>query len=605
MVKERSSNQKISQISQGKFTAILSDWVVNPLTNDFGLDYDVRICSNFSKKKKQDVTSTSFYVQLKSTSDPCVPEPFHDLDVDDINLFVNQGIPVVLIKYYEKCDQFHWVIIQPYVWDVLDREDPDWSNKSNKRIRLPNRLDDLNELESQVLEAQKRIARHQVAELKFGEGLDSAELEKFKERTSKELKVVTLNLASKRTKSGEFEGAKKLLEEVASSSEDDSYKLNAILNLIFQCDPSNFETHPRLLDLTRQGIELADKISMPNYLHLLKIVRHRLQLVRLTSQLSRILYAKKCDERDGEGTFALFYQINAEALDSIYKSVLTSMSQSISELIKGKYKSELLIALAVMVESVTYQIQTLGFIDPEIMQSAEKDRAPFIQLFINALANETDKDYLQTGYFDLFLYYYWSGNCDLAKEYLKKAQQIALENGFTGFAEKADDLTKMIEEHPNPLIPPERKESLEDLPISEGKTAVRKHLEVMGIDFKNPDELTRDAIIPALDDLDPTEYLRYCEHFRISYVSTSPLGQSIALPSLGMKAIWCQYGTGAIGHSLTNMIPRFRITKCEGCKKRIERPDNWTCTYKEFEILNADPEFQKFIDHMIRAINKL
>jgi len=601
MTKERSTNQKYSQISVGKLTVLLSDWVVNQLTNDFGLDFDVRICSSFIEKK-QKVTKTSFYVQLKSTIEPCVPEPYHDLDIDDINLFANQGIPVVLIKYYEKCDQFYWVIIQPYVWDVLDQEDPDWSNKSTKRIKLLHKLENLKELEDQVLTAQKRIARHQVSDLGIGEAIYPTELEKTRNRHREELKAISLDLASHKTKSGEFDEAKKLFEEVASSPDDDSYKLNAILNLIFQSDSSKIEEHPKILDLTRQGIELADKISTPNYKHLLKIMRYRLYLVRIDSQLSRVLYAKKYDEREGEGTFLVIYQLDVQALDSIRKSIFLSMGQSILELNKGRYKSELILALAIAVESIIYQIQILGFINPEIMQAEAKTRAPFIQLFIDLLKTETNKDHLQNGYFDLFLYFYWSGDLDLAKEYLEKAKQIAIDEGCTGYVEKCNELLITIDEHPDPLAVPPQKESVEELLISEGKEATRKHLEVMGFDFKNPDKLTKDTILPALDEMDPTEYLRYCSHFRISYISPSPLGQSIGLPSLGMKAIWCKYGGGAIGHSLKNMIRHYQSTKCKVCKNRVERSKDWTCKIKYFEEQNADPEFQQYIDKMVKAM---
>ena len=603
MTKERSTNQKYSQISVGKLTVLLSDWVLNQLTNDFGLDFDVRICSSFVEKK-QTVTKTSFYVQLKSTIEPCVPEPYHDLDIDDINLFANQGIPVVLIKYYEKCDQFHWVIIQPYVWDILDKEDPGWSNKSTKRIKIPHKLENLKELENQVLDAQKRIARHQVSDLGIGEAIHPTELEKFRNRHLEELKAISLDLASQKTKSGEFDEAKKLFEEVASSPDDDNYKLNAILNLIFQSDSSKIEEHPEILELTRQGIELADKISTPNYMHLLKIMRYRVQLVRIDSQLSRALYAKKYDERDGEGTFSFIYQLDVQALDSIRKSIVISMGQSISELVKGRYKSELILALATAIESIIYQIQILGFINPEIMQAEEKNRAPFIQSFIDLLKTETDKDRLQNGYFDLFLYFYWSGNVKLAKEYLEKAKQIAIDAGCTGYVKKCNELLIMIDEHPNPLALPDQKESVEDLVISEGKEAIRKHLEVFGCDFKNPDKLTKETILPALDEMDPTEYLRYCSHFRISFISPSPLGQSIGLPSLGMKAIWCKYGSGSIGHSLKNMIPHFQSTKCKECKNRIERSKEWTCKIKYFEEQNADPEFQQYIDKMVKAIER-
>ena len=603
MSKERSINQKYSQISVGKLTVLLSDWVVNQLSNDFGIDFDVRICSSFIEKK-QKVTKTSFYVQLKSTTEACVPEPYHDLDIDDINLFANQGIPVVLIKYYEKCNQFHWIVIQPYVWDILNKEDPDWPNKSTKRIKISHKLENIKELENQVLNAQKRIARHQVSDLGIGEAINPTELEFFRNRHLEELKVISLDLASFKIKSGEFDEAKKLLEEVASSPDDDNYKLNAILNLIFQSDFSEIEEHPKILDLTRQGIELAHNIFTPNYMHLFKILRNRVQLVRIDSQLSRVLYAKKYDERDGEGTFSFIYQLDIQALDSIRKSVANSMAQSIIELIKGHYKSELIWALSTAIKSIIYQIQILGIINPEIMQAEEKNRAPFIQNFIDLLKSETDKDLLHNGYFDLFVYYYWSGNIKTAKDYLEKSRQIAIKAEYSGYKEKCDEIFLMIDKHPNPLALPNQKELDKDLLVSDGKEAIQKHLEFLGFDFKNPDTLTKETIIPALEDMDPTEYLRYCSYFRISYISSSPVGHSIGLPSLGMKAIWCKYLGGSVGFSLKTIFLGFQSTRCKECKNRLERSKDWTCKIKYFEEQNADPKFQHFVHKMVKAMER-
>jgi hypothetical protein len=305
--------------------------------------------------------------------------------------------------------------------------------------------------------------------------------------------------------------------------------------------------------------------------------------------LSRVLYAKKYDETYGEAIFAFFYEVNAQALNSVHKSIIISIGQSIGELVKGHYKTELILALGISIESITDQIQLLGFIDPQKMQAEEKNRSPLIHSFIELLKTEKDKDLLQIGYFDLCLYYYWSGNDKLAKEYLEKSEKIAAETGYVGY------------DRPNPLMVPEEKESSENFLLSDAKEATHKHLEIMGFDFKNPDKLTVETIMPALDELDPTEYLRYCEHFRISYITTSPFGKSIVLPSLGNKAIWCKFKGGAAGFSLKNIIPHFRSTNCKGCKNRIERSRDWVCRIKDFEELNKDPEFQNYIDRMMKA----
>jgi hypothetical protein len=181
---------------------------------------------------------------------------------------------------------------------------------------------------------------------------------------------------------------------------------------------------------------------------------------------------------------------------------------------------------------------------------------------------------------------------------------MAIDNGYSGYIERCDELATMIEERPDPFVIPHQEVAIKELLISEGKEATRKHLEIMWIDLKNPDKLTKEAILPALDEMDPTEFLGYCEHFRISYISTSMVGQSIGLPSMGMKAIWCKYKGGAIGHGLKEMTSRFQSTKCNNCKNRAERSKEWTYKIKDFEELNMDPEFQQYLDKMVKAMEK-
>jgi hypothetical protein len=147
MPKQRTRQQILEQESKGKISLLLSDWILNDLPNDFGFDYDVRVTEiNPEKPDKQLVTGLSFYIQLKSTDANCEDGFFQDLSVTDINLFLENSIPVVLVKYYSKCTTILYEIIHSYVWDVLDHDDPKWREDAGKRIKLTKKLDDLQRL---------------------------------------------------------------------------------------------------------------------------------------------------------------------------------------------------------------------------------------------------------------------------------------------------------------------------------------------------------------------------------------------------------------------------------------------------------------------------
>ena len=394
MVKKRSLNQKYSQKSAGKLFSLLSDWIVNPLPNDFGFDFDIRVCGEF-KDKIQEVGNLSFYAQLKSTSDPCVSHSFHDITGGDLNLYVNQGIPVVILKYYEKCDKLYWVIIQPYVWDELSKEDANWFKKATKRIKLSKILNNPKILEQDLIAAQKRIARHQVLNLGIGEGLNLNEMGIYREKSLKEYRLSSLVLASEKVREGEIDKAESFLEDIIATPGDDEYILNAILNLIFQFNSLNIVNHKKILNLTEKGIELSNKLNALNFVHLFKILRYQTLLVKIISQLFEVLYLEKYDRTYGEDLFWFFYQSRAISLNSEHQNIIKLINQSLIELVRGGHKLELTISLSVLIEAITHQIQALWTIDPEIIQFEEKNRAPLIAAFTDLLKNETNLENLQ------------------------------------------------------------------------------------------------------------------------------------------------------------------------------------------------------------------
>ena len=64
IVKKRTSKQKSEDESKGVLQRLLHEWIVNPLDNDFGFDFEVRITKPL-KDGEQEVTGDSFYIQNK------------------------------------------------------------------------------------------------------------------------------------------------------------------------------------------------------------------------------------------------------------------------------------------------------------------------------------------------------------------------------------------------------------------------------------------------------------------------------------------------------------------------------------------------------------
>lgn len=592
MKKKRSINQKYSQNSLGKLTSILDKWVVNELSKDFGIDLDVRICSEFSDDM-QDVSTASFYVQLKSTNDPCISEPYHDLSVVDINFFVGQGIPVVLIKYFVKCDKFYWEIIQTYVWDTLDIESPDWSKKKVKRIKLINQLNDLQFLENQIIEAKKRIARHQVLDMGICAGISIKELGSHRNKNLQEYKLSSLLLADESIKTGDFNKVKELFEDVASTPGDDEYKLNAILNLIFQKNSINLSNKDVITELCDKGITLSERINAKNFLYLFKILKDQTLLVSNISRLSSVLSSREYEQKYGDNIFQHIHQSKANSIYAEYLEVVKSINESTKQMVECGYYKELLVSLSLLIEAITFQIQSFSRINPEFADACKKGHTPLISTFIELLKRETDPVLLQFYHFKLGSYFYWSGNPSVGQKAMEAAIQYAGAGGYIAYLPYYEMCLRDIKEHPNPFEIP--KPNLFTLSFPEIKEYTTEHLKMCGINFEKPDQDTIDYIIPALDDFDPTSFFKYCENIRISYLSISPMGRTLGLQSMGLKAIWCKNVGGQIGSDLKMMFNELQSSKCNSCKYRKERQSDWICTIPKYDNLNRDPDFQDSI----------
>lgn len=477
MAKKRSKNQKLEELSKSKLRTLLSDWIVNELSNDFGIDFEVRLCSSMDSDI-QEVSKSSFYIQLKSS---LLIEDFHDLDIDDWTLFVSQELPVVLIKYCEKTDIFYWEIIQTYVWDILERSDPNWKMRKSKRLKFKNKLENLETIKYNILDAQKRIVRHSILSLGLGEGInlkDINERETHKQRSISEFKHISFIEASTYYQEGNRSKAITSLESIYELPYEDNYKLEAIINWIFQMNFANPELNEKIMELSDEGIGLSRRNGVFNFEHILIILKNQAKLAQIIIRMSQLMLLKKVQTIIGVDNFSshpdqqmvneiknslkellknesgdIFSSISSNELIELiqmHQKVVNEINNSLEELLKNSYPNDYILCLSIIVEVITFQIQRFAPIDLEVIKEEASGRFSLILQCEYIVKNIKNCDLKQLMYVKLSSYYYWTCEQEKAVDCMNKALEIVKEKGNISLIEDYTSILNQRTEKPDP-----------------------------------------------------------------------------------------------------------------------------------------------------------
>lgn len=91
------------------------------------------------------------------------------------------------------------------------------------------------------------------------------------------------------------------------------------------------------------------------------------------------------------------------------------------------------------------------------------------------------------------------------------------------------------------------------------------------MDKENSQDKFEDVIRLGIKDYEPSRVTNWCKHIKVDYISTSPLGQMIRLPTLGMKRISCEYAkTTCESVSLDTAAWGFYEENCKNCAMHEE-----------------------------------
>lgn len=605
MPKKRSKTQQLEKESRDKLSLLMNEWIVNPLENDYGFDFDVRFTEN-TKESIQKVESQSFYIQLKSSFKMEGSQAIVDLSVVDVELFVNENIPVILIKYYEDTDSFFWEIVQTYVWDILNKEDPKWKSKSSKRIYLKNKLDDLSSLKDEILKVQKRINRKSIFNLSLGEGIkydeeDLSEISKHIERNSSEAIYLGLMAGTIYGKMGDKENCIKTNEDVYSKAKGQD-KIYAIFGIVFSLNPTIPMENKEIIKYCLEGIDIANSLNKDYFANSLIIIKNQAEFEIITKNICQVLMSHKAIENLEDMTyFSMGYIQKLREFEIQKQNVLKEMNKAIKGLLKKGSEIYYIGILPTVIDIISSYVGQLAVFDREVLKIESEERKDLLGHWEDILRSFPDKHTKMLLYSSLSHYYYVTLNSKKALDYIKKSISLSEELGDKSSLSSSLDFKKIIENKPSPYTN-SSSEASSEMTMEEFKEKSIKMLYVQGYDLLKEDEDTN-IIKMALDDLDTTPYLKECENLRIRFLP-STMGKLIVLHSLGHKYIWCKYSSGLLETLvLKRDYNEFKSKNCIKCKYRKPRDKSWKCTVKFFDEQQQDKEFTEVIKKFFEKIN--
>lgn len=593
MVKKRSSKQRYSELSAAKLEVELNEWILSKPV-DYGIDFEVRICEAFDDDMQR-VTESTFGIQLKETVEDR-SRPYWDLETDDLLFFIGQSVPVLLVLYIKPKDCFYWVISQSYVWDELSKTDPNWRLKKQKRIFFPEKLDSLEKLRGELQDVQNKIYRKKVNSLDIGEGIEFGEAKQHYERSLKEAKNAAFQVAIGDILIGNHESAMSTFEEILQMPKDDEYKFNAIINAVFQLNSRNPQNFDRILKLVEKGIPLGEKFRALQYVSLLKITKIQVFINILYIRISRILLQKKILSIQGENSnnaiIALFCDEDLKDLMPVRQKLVDEFNENLQFLARGRFVDVFDIALTILLEIVSFQISITAPLNLDILKD-EEYRKPLISSCEVRLTQIQQPHLKQMFHHRLGEYYYYTQNYELAVSHIKLAIEYAKDINYLPAVKDYETFLKTIKERPDPYKAGQESVNLEEITVKEAQQWYTKQVSFLGYDLSIDDDDIR-AIKTGLDDADPSETLKKCEHLRVGYYGTSMMGRALGLPTLGTKLLWCtEKKRGLIGVVLKGCYNAFEQEICKDCDCCCPRDEDWICKMKWIEEEMKNPDMRK------------
>lgn len=606
---KRSNKQRLDKRGEAHLNLQLERYVVNPYENDFGLDFEVNLTDQDSVEDDnlQQVTGEHFFVQLKSStgfdSDDSV---YADLETKHLTQYLEQPIPVILTIYDDEYEEIYWRVVQEFVWDDLSNQNKNWREQSTVRVRIKRarNLTDHGRLETAVQRTQNRIVRERSRNLDIGEGIsftpdDFTELERQRETDRLSYRGLTLLKARQHLKRGNFDEADKSISEIAESNHDDQAKVKALFMEMMRRNPAQGEKAIEIVEYAQEAELLAEELNLEVDEHIATVHKHVAGLFVILKKREEMLYTdaiQDVDEFEVPG-YDYLRDIESQELLTGELHAAGEINHALATLRENNHYYEYAVCLPYIIDYLSSRV-TIDTLSPKVEHDEQRDVHPLVDQAVQLADFISDPETEFNLRKSAGVYYYYTLNPEAAKQFLNDARHLAAEFDDQVLVGDTESLLQRIEDQPDPYDNPddddgdsETDPDLED--------ATRKILELQGIEVDIDSEAgSYDPIETAaqlgIEDADPEEYYRHCEHLHLAY-EPSRLGKLTGVGSIGTKTLWCQYGGGMRSPSLTRMFTVFKNEYCDGCRHHCPRPDKWEFSDEFAEQQVNDPEFQEFL----------
>lgn len=607
---KRSDNQRVDKRGEAHLNLQLERYVVNAYENDFGIDFEVNLTDEDAANPNnlQQVTGEHFFVQLKSSAGfDSEDTVYADLKTTHIAQYLEQPIPVILAVYDDEHGVIHWRVIQEFIWDELSNAN--WREQSTVRVSInrSRKLTDHDRLETAVQRTQSRITRDRSRNLDVGEGLsftpnDFTEVEQQLKNDRLSYRGLTLIKARQHLKRGDFDEADESISEIAESNHDDQAKVNAYFMQIMRRNPTHGEEAIEIAEYAEEAESLAEELELDVDKHIANVHKHVAGLFIILEKRREMMYTDAVQTIDEFGTpdYDYFRDITDRELLTGELYAAGELTRTLAALREDDHYYEYAVCLPPIIDYLVCRV-TVDTLSPKVEHDSQDvhslvDQA--VQLADYIPEPETEFNLRKSA----SLYYYYTQNTDTAEELLSDAHDLAAKFDDQVLVDDTGNLLQRIEDQPDPYdnsddTSDDEREIAQDL-----EQATREILELQGIDVdhdSNPEPGQYDpfesAVRLGIEDADPEEYYRHCEHLHLAY-EPSNLGMQVGAGSIGTKTLWCKYGGGMMSASLTRMFSAFKEEYCDGCEHHCPRPDDWEFTNEFAEQQVNDPDFQEFLE---------
>jgi hypothetical protein len=561
-------------------------WVLRPIDPDYGTDFSVEYFHPDGSS-----TSKIFFIQSKATSKFSRTRKgvFFDIKVNDLVYLDEHTNPALIILYSEEEKTARWVFIQRYIDEILDIQEPNWRKQKKIRIYLSEELlrDSLGNIKEIALDGWRYILRRIRKEISLETELAGLSLQEKIQRISKikvnkEINLIEtsfheINLLLKFM--DDSKATEKIIElikrlEVKAKKDD---LLNAILLILDNQELYKYLDRSYLKNLENQFTELAISIESREYISYLNLRRRSDEYYDIVQEL----YAQLLHHQHIKDELANFISIGR--INNLNTKLL-EISKEITDCIVFILKNNnfWLIFKSVLTISSTKGSEAhllKPFLHPDVFQSLLND----IQFALGLLYTLVDS-------FDLkqFRHYVMriEASSFVMNEEIEKAKILYNEAISHASLYQDEAFIQTIKKVLTVVDQGIQINMDNDSLMSEIKKIKKEELER---ELNNPKNAKiKEDILIGIDDIDPSDILRYCNNLVLKYLSISPLGNALGDIPIGLKLLHCKYSRSNVkGISIQHIFQSFRDKSCGSCDKRAPRSSQWQARFSDINEMHS------------------